>query len=102
MIKHIVCFKFINSDIDHLQKAKEILLSMKGNVPMLVDVAVGIDFLHSSRSYDLILETYFQTKEDLSAYQKDPYHCEIVKQYMHAHTETSIAIDYELEDKNEI
>lgn len=102
MIKHIVCFKFISPNMEDLKKAKEILLSMKGNVPMLVDIAVGIDFLHSSRSYDLILETYFQTKEDLSAYQNDPYHCEVVKQYMHAHTQASVAIDYELEEKNEI
>lgn len=99
MIKHIVCFKFISPNMEDLKKAKEILLSMKGNVPMLVDIAVGIDFLHSSRSYDLILETYFQTKEDLSAYQNDPYHCEVVKQYMHAHTQASVAIDYELEEK---
>ena len=102
MIKHIVCFKFISPNTEDLKKAKEILLSMKGNVPMLIDIAVGIDFLHSSRSYDLILETYFQTKEDLSAYQNDPYHCEVVKQYMHAHTQASVAIDYELEEKNEI
>lgn len=102
MIKHIVCFKFISPNMEDLKKAKEILLSMKGNVPMLVDIVVGIDFLHSSRSYDLILETYFQTKEDLSAYQNDPYHCEVVKQYMHAHTQASVAIDYELEEKNEI
>lgn len=102
MIKHIVCFKLISSNIEELKKAKEILLSMKGNVPMLIDVTVGIDYLHSPRSYDLILETYFETKEDLAAYQSDPYHCEVVKQYMHAHTQASVAIDYELEDKNEI
>lgn len=102
MIKHIVCFKFINPNSEDLEKAKSILLSMKGNVPMLIDVTVGIDFLHSPRSYDLILETYFQTKEDLSDYQNDPYHCEVVKQYMHTHTQASVAIDYELEDNYEI
>lgn len=31
---------------------------------------VGIDFLHSARSYDIILETYFKTREDLDNYQK--------------------------------
>ena len=94
MIKHIVCFKFKNNSIENLEKTKEILLSMRGNVPMLVDIKVGIDFLHSPRSYDIILETYFNTKEDLALYQQDPYHCSVVKTHMHKEQEASIAIDY--------
>ena len=98
MIKHIVCFKFKDTSAENLQKTKEILLSMKGNVPMLVDIQVGIDFLHSARSFDIILETYFNTKEDLAAYQVDPYHCEVVKTHMHANAIQSIAIDYVVEE----
>ena len=42
MIKHIVCFKLKNrEDVD---KAKEVLLSMKGNVPQIIDMEVGVDF----------------------------------------------------------
>ena len=98
MIKHIVCFKLENPTLEACQKAKEVLLSMRGNVPMLVDLAVGIDFLHSARSYDIILETYFKTKEDLDAYQIDPYHCSVVKNHMHAIAKASVAIDYEIDD----
>ncbi len=98
MIKHIVCFKLKDNSLEFCKKTKDILLSMKGNVPMLVDIQVGIDFLHSPRSYDIILETYFKSKEDLEAYQKDPYHCSVVKTHMHASQEASIAIDYELDD----
>lgn len=94
MIKHIVCFKLENPSIELCNKTKEILLSMKGNVPMLIDVCVGIDFLHSPRSYDIILETYFDSKEDLEAYQVDPYHCSVVKKHMHSVASSSIAIDY--------
>ena len=97
MIKHIVCFKLANPSEELCNKTKEILLSMKGNVPMLIHVSVGLDFLHSQRSYDIILETYFKTKEDLANYQVDPYHCDVVKKHMHAITEKSVAIDYELE-----
>ena len=79
MIKHIVCFKLKNDSIELRNKTKEILLSMRGKVPMLVDMNVGIDFLGSPRSYDIILETYFNSKEDLDKYQNNPYHCEIVK-----------------------
>ena len=70
MIKHIVCFKLQDNSLENCQKAKEVLESMRGNVPMLVKMNVGIDFLHSARSYDIILETYFKTREDLDNYQK--------------------------------
>ena len=56
MIKHIVCFKLKDNSAENCEKAKEVLLSMKGNVPMIKDIEVGIDFLHSERSYDIILQ----------------------------------------------
>jgi len=98
MVKHIVCFKLSEYSYELCEKTKEILLSMKGNVPNLIDVKVGIDYLHSSRSYDIILETIFNTKEDVEKYQVDPYHCNVVKKHMHKIAEKSIAIDYVMED----
>lgn len=94
MIKHIVCFKLANNSIENCLKTKEILLSMRNNVKMLVDIEVGIDFLHSNRSYDIILETYFKNKEDLDLYQNDQYHCNVVKKHMHANAISSISVDY--------
>ena len=55
MIKHIVCFKLKNDSIELRKKTKDILLSMQGRVPMLLDLKVGVDFLSSTRSYDLSL-----------------------------------------------
>lgn len=97
MIKHIVCFKLKDNSLENCQKTKDILMSMKGNVSLLRDIHVGIDFLHSERSYDIILETLFDSKTDLEAYQNDPYHCDVVKKHMHAVRSASIAIDYEVE-----
>ena len=96
MIKHIVCFKLANPTEELLKKTKDILLSMKGNVPMLRDIEVGVDFLHSARSYDVILQVWLDNKEDLDAYQNDPYHCSVVKTHMHSVASSSIAIDYAL------
>lgn len=93
MIKHIVCFKMQESST--IDKAIEILSSMKGNVPQIVEMEVGKDFLHSARSYDIILQVTLKSKEDLDSYQKDAYHCDVVKTYMHANVASSIAIDYE-------
>lgn len=96
MIKHIVCFKFKNSTPELCEKAKEILLSMQGNVPMLRSIEVGIDVLHSERSYDAILQVTVDDMEALEAYQNDPYHCSVVKTFIHSVRESSIAVDYEI------
>lgn len=96
MIKHVVCFKLKDNSIENCEKAKEILLSMKGNVPLIRDISVGIDFLHSERSYDIILEVILDDADALEAYQNDPYHCSVVKTHMHAVRESCVAIDYEL------
>ena len=96
MIKHIVCFKLKDNSPENCQKAKDVLMSMQGNVELLRGIQVGIDFLHSERSYDVILETLFDSREDLDAYQVHPYHVSVVKKHMHAVRSASIAIDYEL------
>lgn len=94
MIKHIVCFKLKDNSEAECLKAKEILLSMQGNVPMLRSIEVGTDFLHTSRSYDVILQVTLDDEAALDAYQNDPYHCSVVKTHMHAVRESSIAVDY--------
>lgn len=94
MLKHIVCFKLKDNSLENCERAKEVLLSMQGNVEMLRDIRVGIDILHSERSYDLILETVLDDKEALEKYQQHPYHVQVVKKHMHAVRETSVAIDY--------
>ena len=96
MIKHIVCFKLKDNSPAACEQAKEVLMGMKDNVPLLRDIRVGIDVLHSERSYDIILETMLDSLTDLEEYQNDPYHVTVVKTYMHAVRESSIAIDYEI------
>jgi len=92
MIKHIVCFKL--KDGESKEKAKEILMSMKGNVPFLRGIEVGIDELHSNRSFDVILTVLLDDFNALSDYQVDEYHCNVVKKHMHAVAEKSISMDY--------
>ena len=95
MVKHIVCFKLKDGSEENCKKAQEVLMSMKGNVPLLKDIDVHIDMLHSARSYDVMLEVVLDSWADLDAYQNDPYHCNVVKKHMHAVRESSIAMDYE-------
>ena len=96
MIKHIVCFKLKDNSTENCEKAKEVLLSMQGKVPQLRGIEVGVDFLHSERSYDVILQVLLDDAKALDDYQNDPYHCSVVKPHMHAVREASVAIDYEI------
>lgn len=94
MLKHIVCFKLRDNRPENCEKAKQVLLSMQGEVELLRDIKVGIDILHSDRSYDLILEVVLDDEAALEAYQQHPYHVSVVKKHMHAVRETSVAVDY--------
>ncbi len=92
MLKHVVCFKL--NEGESPEKAKEVLLSMQGNVPMLRGIEVGIDELRSPRSYDVMLTVLLDGFDVLNAYQNDGYHVSVVKKHMHAVSQTSVSIDY--------
>ena len=94
MIKHIVCFKL--KEGESVDKAIEVLKSMEGKVPSALKIEVGKDFLHSARSYDIILQVTINSREELDVYQKDEYHCSVVKKHMHAVVESSVAVDYDI------
>ncbi len=95
MLKHIVCFKM--QDEASAQEAVNVLKSMQGKVPMLQGIEVGLDILKSARSYDVYLGVLLKDKAALDAYQKDAYHCDVVKTFMHAHTVSSVAVDFIVE-----
>jgi hypothetical protein len=96
MVKHVVCFKLKDNSPEKCAEAKEVLLSMRGNVPQAKEITVDVDFLHSERSYDIMLTVLVEDAAALEAYQKDPYHCGTVKPYMHAVRSASIAVDAEM------
>ena len=94
MIKHVVCFRL--KDKAKKEEAKALLLSMRGRVPAAKEIEAGTDFLGSARSYDVFLGVLLEDRAALEAYQKDPYHVGVVKKFMHAETQSSVAVDFEL------
>lgn len=96
MIKHIVCFKLKDNSKENCTKTAEILKSMDKMVKEIREIEVGMDFLHSPRSYDIILQVTLDNKKALDDYQNDDYHCSVVKNHMHSVAESSIAVDYEI------
>ncbi len=95
MIKHVLMIKLKNRTYEQMLSMKEMLLSMNEKVDVVKQVNVGIDFLNSPRSYDILLEVILDNKELLDDYQKDEYHHEVVKPYVVKNSESIITVDYE-------
>ncbi|WP_291632681.1 Dabb family protein [Clostridium sp.] len=93
MFTHIVFFKLKNKD--EVTEARNILLSMEGNIPQLKGVEVGADVLHTDRSFDLALITKFDSLEDMNAYAVHEYHVNEVLKYLKPMLESSKVVDYE-------
>lgn len=96
MIKHVVCFKLADPTPAACEKAREVLLSMEGKVEQIREIEVGVDFLHSDRSYDIILQVLLDDREALDAYQNHPYHVDVVKAHMHAVRSASVSVDWDV------
>lgn len=97
MIKHIVMFKIKDDYKSEILNAKARMESMINKIEEIRALQVGIDFLHSDRSYDLVLEVLLDDEVALNKYQINEYHITTVKDFMKKISEKSITIDYELE-----
>jgi hypothetical protein len=96
MVKHVLFVKLKENTPENCQKLKELFLSMKDEIDFIRDIAVGIDYLHSERSYDVVLELVVDSPEALEAYQVHPYHANVVKPYVLSVKDGSNhAVDYE-------
>ncbi|MBQ3109004.1 MAG: Dabb family protein [Clostridia bacterium] len=92
MVKHIVCMKF--REKADAATAKEKLDALMGKVPTLRSMEVGLDFMQSGRSYDLVLIATYDDREGLAAYTQHPAHKE-VQAYIHSVREAVVAVDFE-------
>lgn len=97
MIKHVLSVKLKDNSPEECQKVQELFLSMRGKVPCIRDLCTGIDFLHSDRSYDVVLEVVLDSRQALEEYQNDPYHAGVVKPYIQQAREASVVVDYEMD-----
>lgn len=92
MFKHIVLFK--TKKQEDAQFVFDRLRSMEGKIKELKYLEVGIDELHTERSFDVTLITGFDSKEDMDIYQVSDYHQNEVLAKIKPLIEKSIACDY--------
>ena len=80
MIKHIVMWKF-KDEVGEDDKAemKSRLEALKGVVPSLIDIEVGMDVVGSDASKDMVLYSEFNSMDDLKAYAVHPEHLKVVE-----------------------
>jgi len=93
-LTHVVLMQFQEPAAEILAKATASLRGLKGKIPELRSIEVGLDVLHSGRSYDLALITRFDSLVDMQRYQDHPEHVAVL-QYLRTVLAASVAVDYE-------
>ncbi len=94
MITHVVLFKLLHPTPERVEQARKILAGMAGKIPQLRRLEVGANMVHTDHSYDLALLAWFDSLEDLQAYQNHPVHVDVVCRLQEFRQE-AIAVDFE-------
>ena len=92
MVKHIVMWKLKEKN-DALE-IKTRLEALAGRIPGLLNIEVGIDFLHSEQSADLVLVAELADPASLDLYQQHPEHQAVIPLVRAAALSRSVA-DYD-------
>jgi len=99
MIKHIVFWRLKDGAHGNPKEAnarliKEKLEALRGVIPGLLRIEVGIDFSKSAEAADLALYSEFATRADLETYQAHPAHQAVMPFIGEARSERRV-VDYE-------
>ena len=93
MVKHIVMWKL--RDKADAAEIKDRLEALDGKIPGLIKIEVGIDFLESEQSADVVLYSELEDRAALDAYQAHPEHVAVVP-IVKAAAVARTVVDYEL------
>lgn len=101
MVKHIVCWKLKDHAdgaprAENARRIRAALEAMRGRVPGMRHVEVGINFDSSEAAYDVALYAEFDDEAALSAYQTHPAHL-AAKELIQKVRSHRVVVDYRLE-----
>ena len=76
MIKHVVVWKIKDQTqkAAHAKAVKRALEALRGHIPGLLAIEVGIDIGYDAQADDVVLYAEFEDREALDAYQQHPLH----------------------------
>ena len=95
MIRHIVMWKFKEEEQENMLVFRDKLLALKGQIPEIRAMEVGININPSERSYDAVLVSEFDSLEALKAYSVNPLHV-AVSEFCKTIRTASVSCDYEI------
>lgn len=98
MLKHIVLFKLKPtaegaSKDENANKIKRDLEALKGVIPQIRHIEVGINCLPGDSAYDVAIYSEFENEADLSVYAKHPEHVR-VGEFVGKVRESRVVVDY--------
>lgn len=73
---------------------RERLLALKGQIPEIRAMEVGVNVNPSERSYDAVLVSEFESLEALKSYSVNPLH-KAVSDFCKTIRTSSVSVDYE-------
>jgi hypothetical protein len=88
-------FKLKNNTDENLSEAVTALENMKGKIPTLKFLEVGVDITKSERSCDIVLTTHFDDIEGLKVYASHSVHQPVID-ILRKLCSTISAVDYEV------
>ncbi len=94
MFTHIVLFKLKDRTPARIAEARQRLEGLRTAVETLRGLEVGVDVIHSSRSYDLALITRFDNLDGFQVYREHPAHLPVLA-YLSDAAESSVTVDFE-------
>jgi hypothetical protein len=100
VVKHLVLWKLKpeahgQSAAENARAIKETLEALRGRVPGMLRIEVGIDFSRTDSSSDLALYAEFESRAALDVYQAHPEHKAVMPFILEARSERRL-VDYEV------
>jgi Stress responsive A/B Barrel Domain len=99
VIKHLVLWRLKpeahgRSGAENASAIKEKLEALRGRIPGMLKIEVGLDFSRTDASCDLALYSEFESRAALDAYQSHPEHKAVMPFILEARAERRL-VDYE-------
>jgi quinol monooxygenase YgiN len=100
LVKHLVLWKLKaeahgQSAAENARAIKEKLEALRGRVPGMLRIEVGIDFSRTDSSSDVALYSEFESRAALDAYQAHPEHKAVMPFILETRSERRL-VDYEV------
>lgn len=100
MVKHIILWTLKEMDDSEKESVKagikEGLENLKGKIPGLVDIKVITSGRLSSSNADLMLDSTFESEDDLKNYAKHPEHVVVADGKVRPFTISRACLDFEV------